>query len=278
MRNPSQPFFPMSLLIPPYEMFSPVREIAGFSAERGVALAWFLTDAEAQSRELHWLARRPANVSLIVVLPAPAGISRVLGVLKEVSALKPRGVLPNSGVNSLESMRLLLGSAPRDIPAVVVGHLADRGVLRTQRGRSLIHKVFELAPTVPSISKLSRKLYTSRRTLGRYFEAEGLPVPSHWLQFARLIHVSALIQEKQDLPIFKAALQVGYPDGFTMSNQMKRLIGCRPTDVRECLGLNWIIEEWVQRERAEGGLRVASAVAQQAVNDWLYESPVRRIF
>ena len=48
----------------------------------------------------------------------------------------------------------------------------------------------------------------------------------------------------------------GYPDGFTLSNQMKRLIGCRPTEVRTCLGREWILDAWLRREYAMGGLEI----------------------
>jgi hypothetical protein len=85
-----------------------------------------------------------------------------------------------------------------------------------------------------------------------------------------------LIQEHQNLPIFRAATQVGYPDGFTMSNQMKRLIGCRPSDVRENLGLTWILEEWIRRERVAGRMKwPGMAVRDTDVNAWLAMCPVQ---
>jgi transcriptional regulator GlxA family with amidase domain len=161
---------------------------------------------------------------------------------------------------------------------VATGHLAREGVLRSQKIRGLVRRIFELAPMYPSITQLARKMCTSRRTLGRAFEAEKLPVPSHWLQFARLVYVSAVIQEKQQVPIFKAAIQVGYPDGFTMSNQMKRLIGCRPSEVRENLGLGWILEEWVKREVEAG--RLCWAIQRKRTDNvtaWLECAPLRRV-
>jgi len=143
-----------------------------------------------------------------------------------------------------------LRSVPRDLPAAMVAYLTRRGMLRDGKARNLATKIFELAPTVPSISGLSRRLYTSRRTLGRYFESQQLPVPSHWLQFARLLYVAARLQANPHVPVFRVAIQLGYPDGFTMSNQMRRLVGCRPTDARENLGFEWFVEEWMERERA----------------------------
>jgi hypothetical protein len=37
-----------------------------------------------------------------------------------------------------------------------------------------------------------------------------------------------------------------------MSNQMKRMIGYRPTEVREHLGWEWIVEAWLRREATAG--------------------------
>ena len=267
----------LSLVLPPYQAFTGIHEIARCT-ERGVAVLWMVTDASCQRAEYEWLLHRPASVSLVIMLPPPSGVERALPLLREANVLRPRGVLPNSGANGLEALRLLLGGAPRDLPGMAVGHFTQRGILRNQKVRGLVHRIFEMAPLVPSITQLSRKMYTTRRTLGRIFEAEGLPVPSHWLQLARLVSVSALIQEKQNLPIFKAAVQVGYPDGFTMSNQMKRLIGCRPSDVRENLGLAWILEEWIRRERESG--RMTWPGMEAATNDldeWLSDCPSRRI-
>jgi AraC-like DNA-binding protein len=277
MFHPDLPSPNLSLFLPPYDAFTGIGELSE-RCERGAAIVWSVFDATSQWSEFEWLASRPARMPLIILLPPPAGIDRALPLLREAGSLYPRGVLPNSGGDGPEAIRLLLGSAPRDLAGVVIMHLTREGVLRDQKIRGLARRVFELAPVLPSITQLARKLYTSRRTLGRHFEAEGLPVPSHWLQFARLLHVATVIQEKQQLPIFKAAVQVGYPDGFTMSNQMKRLIGCRPTDVRENLGLGWIIEEWVRREAEAGRLRwPVQRKRPDDVKAWLERGPARRV-
>lgn len=277
MYRPDQPYSTLSLVLPPYQAFTGIEEIAR-CPERGVALLWLVSDASGQRVEYEWLLRRPAGVALVIKLPPPGEVARALPLLREANVLRPRGVLPNSGVSGLEALRLLLGSAPRDLPGMAVGHFTQQGILRNQKVRGLVRRMFEMAPVVPSITRLSRKMYTTRRTLGRLFEAEGLPVPSHWLQFARLLCVAALIQERQNLPIFKAATHVGYPDGFTMSNQMKRLIGCRPSDVRENLGLSWILEEWIRRERDAGRMKWPGMHARsEDVDAWLRECPARRL-
>ena len=267
-----------SLLLPPYDQLVPPSEVK-YCENRGVAAVWFVRDSAQQAEEREWLANRPHGVELVVVLPPAGQIRSALPLLRDVNELRPRGILPHASLRTPEPIRLLLSSSPRDLSVAAVAHLTRQGILRDSRVRALVGTIFELAPTVPSISQLSRKLYKSRRTLGRIFEAFGLPVPSHWLQFARLLHVSVIIQEKRDIPIFRAATQVGYPDGFTMSNQMKRLIGCRPTDVRDHLGYEWIIEEWVSRERAEGRLTAGPEFWQISddVNLWLKRCPSQRI-
>lgn len=266
-----------SLLYPPYQQLIPPQEVT-YCTNRGLAAVWFVREGADQEAERDWLACRPNGVELVVVLPPAGQIQGALPLLREVNELHPRGILPHAAINSPEPFRLLLSSSPRDLSATVVSYLTRQGILRDAKIRSLVAKIFELAPVIPSISQLSRKLYTSRRTLGRMFEASGLPVPSHWLQFARLLHVAVMVQERPDVPIFKAAIQVGYPDGFTMSNQMKRLIGCRPSDVRENLGYEWIVEEWVSRERAAGRLRAGPEFWQivDDVNLWLKRCPSKR--
>ena len=276
MRDANSPEITTSLLLPPYERFTQIADVSS-CPQRGVAVLWKIADAKAQEPEREWLMARPASVSLIIVLPPAWAIRSVLPLVRDANMLRPRGVLPNGGVSSPEPVRLLLGSAPRDLGAMSTSHLSERGLLRSHRMRGLVKRIFDMAPTVPSISRLSRKLYTSRRTLGRAFEAEGLPVPSHWLQLARLMYVSAIIQEKRDMPIARAAAHVGYPDGFTMSNQMKRLIGCRPSEVRENLGLAWILEDWIYQERIAGRMCCDGEFARyDDVDKWLRNNPMQR--
>lgn len=274
MSDSQHPVVNTSLLLPPYDRLVAPQQVQ-YCPNRGVAAVWFVRESATQLAEREWLAERPSGVELVVVLPPAAQIRAALPLLRDLNDLRPRGILPHAPINSAEPIRLLLANGPRDLAGVAIAHLTRAGILRNQRIRALVAKVFELAPSVPSVSQLARKLYASRRTLGRHFEAEGLPVPSHLLQFARLLHVAVIIQQKQELPIFKAAIQVGYPDGFTMSNQMKRLIGCRPTDVRDNLGYEWIIEEWVRRERVEGRLSGPWYPPHVDMAGWLRRNPSR---
>jgi hypothetical protein len=44
------------------------------------------------------------------------------------------------------------------------------------------------------------------------------------------------------------ATSLGYPDGFSLSNQMQRLMGLRPSLMRDCFGWEWIVEAWLFQE------------------------------
>jgi len=55
-------------------------------------------------------------------------------------------------------------------------------------------------------------------------------------------------------PLGRIAAQYGYPDAFTLSNQMKRLTDYRPSDVRRWLGWEWLVEAWIKREAQRGGI------------------------
>jgi AraC-like DNA-binding protein len=199
---------------------------------------------------------RPPGLPLIVLLPAAAEIRRTLPLLGRVTALFPRSVLPAPYLGSPEYLRQVLAAAPRPLAEGVTRYLRRRGVLRHAAIEREVRRILELATETASVTRLSRRMYASRRTLGRHFSAAHLPVPSHWLQFARLLHITVQLQNEKSA-IFRIATRAGYPDGFTMSNQMKRLIGYRPTDVRAWLGWEWVIEAWLRREQSTGHLQLA---------------------
>lgn len=240
------------LIQPPYERFDSRNDLPLTGAvPRGAAVVWWLMNGDRQSREFDSLRGRPPDLPLIVLLPPPSEVRRTLPLLRMLPILRPKSVLPGMSLGTPEAVRRALATPPPSLADAVCRHLWERGLIPTQTAGAEIRRIFELAPHVNSISKLARRMYTSRRTLGRHFARLGLPVPSHWLQFARLLHVSIHLQT-DPTAIFRIAARAGYPDGFTLSNQMKRLVGCRPTEVRTCLGWEWIVEAWIAREQSWG--------------------------
>ena len=78
-------------------------------------------------------------------------------------------------------------------------------------------------------------------------------MPSHWLHFSRLLRVAIRLQNSGE-SVLSAGYELGYPDGFSLSNQMARLTGYRPTEARMYLGWEWLLEAWLQQEADTGGL------------------------
>lgn len=249
MHAPLPPGDRLVLVVPPYDRFHSssalaLRDVIGM---RGTAFVWWLLDAAEQRQEFDFLRVRPASVPLVIVLPPPEEITKTLPLLGQLRRLHPRAVLPVGNMDSPRRIRDLLNVPPSPFGETVVRYLTRRGTITDPAIERCVQRIFELAPEVRSITQLARRLYTSRRTLGRQFAAHDLPVPSHWLQFARMLHVSIHLQ-REPHAIFRIAMRMGYPDGFTFSNQMKRLIGLRPTEIREYVGWEWIVEAWLRRE------------------------------
>ncbi|HSH75835.1 MAG TPA: AraC family transcriptional regulator, partial [Longimicrobiales bacterium] len=117
----------------------------------------------------------------------------------------------------------------------------------------VIRRIIDLSSDLRTVSAVCRGLYLSRRALGRRLKSRGLPVPSHWLQLGRLLRVALKLQNSE-ATVSSAAFDLGYPDGFSVSNQMERLLGFRPSEVRVRLGWEWILESWLRREAERGGL------------------------
>jgi AraC-like DNA-binding protein len=239
----------LHLVTPPYQVLEPIA--VGWKPHerpRGVAIIWDLCEEALMRGELEWILTRPRGVGLIIVLPPAEEIGGIARCIPRLSNTFPRAVLPAGPLAKLPALYRALSLMPRNLPVAVTEYLARHSLVHDRDVLTEIRRIFELAPRTPTIALLCRQLYTSRRTLGRHFEACQLPVPSHWLQFARLLHV-ILRAQSETTAIFRLATRAGYPDGFTLSNQMRRLVGWRPSELRSVYGFEWILEEWLARER-----------------------------
>lgn len=240
----------LQLFRPPYASCSPIdANTSPAPFEPGLAAVWFMARDREVLDELQWAAVRPRSLPLFIVLPGVEDVPAMVDVLRVLPSLRPKGVLPGAGRGMMNALRSLLAAPPVALPSSVADYLEDLGAVDSSATRERIETIFSAAPNTRSIESLARQMCQSRRTLGRHFHERGLPVPSHWLQFARALHVALQLQNT-NLSIGRVAARFGYPDGFTMSNAMKRLTGFRPSFVREHLGWEWILEAWW---REEGG-------------------------
>jgi len=244
------------LMRSPYEAYQPApRDWKPLSVPpKGAAIVWNLGTAENVADDYEYVRNRPFGVPLFVILPEPKGIHAILPIISALPALRTRALLPIGRLTSISALRKLLADSPRHLSTTVVKYLTWRGLVPSAL-YSDIATLFACARDARSVSKLAQRLYVSRRTLGRRFAERGVPVPSHWLQFARLIHAVVLLQATP-IQVARTATQLGYPDGFTLSNQMRRLFGVRPTVVRQHLGWEWVVESWIRCEVERNGFDV----------------------
>ena len=248
MRNEPLPRDGLFVFEPPYQTFTAGDgQLAGWATVPGAALVWFIAPGPGLGDLIDKARHRPRSVPLFVVLPEPEEIRDVVPTLRAIPGLRPRGVLPTAGRDLYPALRSLLAAPPRTLHSAVGDHLQFAGIFPDDETRFTVEDIIAAAPRVRSIENLATRMCQSRRTLGRYFRARELPVPSHWLQFARVLHVAVHIQNTRT-SINRVSNRYGYPDGFTMSNSMKRLTGYRPTFVREHLGWEWIVEAWLRQE------------------------------
>ncbi len=250
----------LSVFAPPYRaLHAAPRSEPAFREHlcdaRGVALLWRLGGPE-QHRDFHLARSRPGGVSLICVLPPGADVAVSPEMLRIVELCRPTSVLPYHPEANLGELRRLCRRPPDDLPAEVVDYLAWRGIPLDQETRRLVRRMLELSGELRTVAAMARGLYLSRRALGRKLLSATLPVASHWLHFGRVLRASVLLQSTE-ASLFSVSCDMGYSDGFALSNQMKRLTGVRPSDVREYLGWEWILEGWLRREAEEGSLFLA---------------------
>jgi AraC-like DNA-binding protein len=220
--------------------------------EPGAALVWFMESGRHQA-SIDLVADRPGGMSLLVILPAGLQIALDHDVRMAVERSRPHGILPFHVDPDPGALAQALRRPSADLAGDVTDYLSWRGLGVDRDTAHIIRRIVDLSAELRSVSAMSRSLYLSRRALGRRFMSRGLPVPSHWLQVARLLRVASKLQNSE-ATVASIAIDHGYPDGFSVSNQLERLVGHRPSEVRERLGWEWILEAWLKREAERGSL------------------------
>ncbi len=255
MRIPvsDHPFF---VLFPPYNrverLVTPSLIPSSPYPPKGSALIWNL-DAGDWGRHFRGVQDRPPGVALFVLLPPSKSVGDRDRLLELMEHCRPHSLLPHMKELNPRELVFYLKRFPPDLPLEVSDYLAWRGIEVDSDTRRLIRKILELSEDLRTVSGLARSLYMSRRALGRRFTTRGIPVPSHWLHLGRILRAAVRLQNP-DVTLLSVASDLGYPDGFSLSNQMHRLTGLRPSIMRECFGWEWVVEAWLLREGQDGGL------------------------
>ena len=247
------------LIRPPYRILVPVAGPASLLPAHGLdgsALVWCMAESPG-AEAIHQLRRRPGGVPLVAILPPADRVRRPQDLFGFVDQCRPNSLLPYHEQPNPLDLRTLLAEPPGDLPGAVVEYLAWRGLVLDLGLRRTVRRILELSSELRTVSGVARSLFMSRRALGRRFMKEGLPVPSHWLQFGRVLR-AVLALQRPEATLMGVAFDLGYSDGFSLSNQMKRLLGIRPRHVAARLGWEWVVECWIQEEVREGGFGPAS--------------------
>lgn len=247
---------PLSLLTFPYATLKPftqgAADLRAAARQPGAALVWCMADGR-HAGCADMVADRPGGLSLLIVLPAGEEVSSDPRVMNDVHRTRPHGILPFHPEPAASDLAQVLRTPPADLGGEVTDYLRWRGLGIDRETAHVIRRIIDLSAELRSVSAVSRGMYLSRRALGRRLMSRGLPVPSHWLQLGRILRVALKLQNG-DATVSSIAFELGYPDGFSVSNQMERLIGHRPSEVRVRLGWEWILEAWLRKEAELGGL------------------------
>ncbi len=246
---------PLYRLAPPYQTLKPLSPLNDYPVKAvgpGSGVVWQLAFG-SWSAAFDAIRRRPPGMALIVILPSRIEVDSAPELLRVVEACRPHSILPFHSEPHLDDLTAILRREPEDLPVEFTDYLLWRGMIVDMDARQLIRKTVERSLELCTVTALARSLYLSRRALGRRFLTRGLPVPSHWLHFGRILR-TALRLQNTDETLASAAYRFGYPDAFAFSNQMYRLTGVRPSDARRFLGWEWLVEAWLQTESKTGGL------------------------
>lgn len=254
MSHGSTGFDPLTLIGPPYDRLTSADALHGEGRTMGGG--WFLIwnmGVDGWERAFDSVGRRPGGLALVIVLPETARVQSVTQVLRAIERSRPQVVLPYHERLDPREIATVLRRPPPSLSACVSEYLAWRGLTIDAVTARIVRRTVDLSEQVRTITALARNLYVSRRALGRRFLTRSLPVPSHWLHMARLLRATVRLQSTQH-SLFHIACELGYPDGFSLSNQMSRLCGVRPSEARQRLGWEWLIEAWLVQEAGSGGL------------------------
>lgn len=241
----------VSLMRPPYRHLRPVDHARPVQPRGGGWVMVWNLGANGWPSASELVAQRHAGVALAIVLPDDG--FAIAQVLRAIERSRPQAVLPYHAAPRPADVACVIRRPPASLSTAVIEYLEWRGFALDPVTRSVLRRTVELSAHVQTITALAKNLYMSRRALGRRFMSSGLPVPSHWLHAARILRAAIKLQNS-DASLFSVAVSLGYPDGFSLSNQMSRLCGVRPLDTRSRLGWEWVFECWLAREAEEGNV------------------------
>lgn len=244
------------MLHPPFRSAFPIAHALTLRNEPshpGSVVVWVMS-TKIPDEVFSAVRHRAGGLALVVILPPAEQLLRRELLYRMVQSCNPSVVLPFHDNFEVDDLVLLLREPVEPLGGTVTDYLMWRGLAIEPDTRRIVARALNGALNAASVADLARGMYLSRRALGRRFFTAGLPAPSRWLQIGRVLH-AALRLQREATTLQVVARDFHCADGFALSNQMERLTGLRPSEVRRLAGWEWIFERWIGREVHRGGFR-----------------------
>ncbi len=234
-------------LAPPYERAVRCRQVSGELGDlpAGSVLMLEITSEPGDWTSLHVTLQRirsEAPLCPIAMRIDPVRVN-VLHAAIRIAQMPVRAVIGDEQF-ALALRRQL--TRPADLPGDVVDWLSRRGVRLSPSVRHLLHGIFALAPHSPTVAPLLTRIGTSESSARFRLQKKGLPAPGRWLQVARALNAALHLQARPDRPLLPLALSLGYADHSALSHLLGRAFRCRPAEIRDCLGWEWLLDRWLR--------------------------------
>lgn len=211
---------------------------------RDVARDWAAVEACVPTLR----ARYPAAPVILHVAHAPNADAVHLARL--AAFLSVRAILVDDEPIA-PTLRRLMTRSP-DLGAEVVEWLPLRGIRIAPECAPLVRDVVRLARAHRAVRDLLREIGESEPGARKRLRGRGLPAPSGWFCAARALHAALHLQGSRERTLHDVALDCGYSEHSTLSRQMVRVFGLRPSTVRELIGWEPLADRWVARAMQDG--------------------------
>jgi AraC-like DNA-binding protein len=232
---------------PPYERPVPCRQERAdiLDLPPGSVLILDLSAEPGDWGALHETMRRIRSEAPLLPLALRIDTSRVnvLNAAIQIAQMPVRAVIGGEGYG--QALRRQL-TRPADLPGDVVEWLSLRGIRFSPAVKHLLHGIFALAPHSPTVAPLLIRIGTSESSARFRLQKKCLPPPGRWLQVARALTAALHLQARPDRALLPLALSLGYADHSALSHLLGRAFGARPSEIRERLGWEWLLDRWLR--------------------------------
>ena len=133
-----------------------------------------------------------------------------------------------------------------DLAPALTEYVQQRGLHLDPDILHLVQRTIALGEGTCTVNEFVRAVSMSRSALDCTFRKHGLPAPSRWLQFSRLLRAVIRLQQ-EDRSVNSMAYELGYSEASNLSLQLHRITGLRPGGAR-LLPWTAVVDAWLERE------------------------------